>query len=246
MSLGAQKMRGFSQAIHEISATAKETVGTLRVLQDGRKFRYAKAGSTALAAGKMCIATKINAAHADENLAAAAAVGDTQLTLTVTAGLAIAANALAGGWLLINDGTGEGHTYAIAGNSAITASGTTLYISLAEPIRVAMAAGSTTQFTLVASPWMGVTASATEENVPVGIPPVAVTADYYCWLQTGGVAAALMLGTPAVGSMLTLGSVAGALTAISSTLDVDQPIVAQQLGTAGVSTEYQPVKLLID
>jgi hypothetical protein len=92
---------------------------------------------------------------------------------------------------------------------------------------------------------MGVTESTTEENVPVGIAPVAVTANYYYWAQTKGVANALISGTPAVGSMLTLAATAGALAAINATLDIDQPIVAQTIGVAGADTEYYPVLLNI-
>ena len=46
------KRTGFQQGLLQESATAKEMVGTLRITRDGRKFRYAKAGGSALAAGK--------------------------------------------------------------------------------------------------------------------------------------------------------------------------------------------------
>ena len=242
----SMKQRAFLQDIHQISSTAKEQVGTLRITQDGRKFRYAKAGG-ALSAGKAVVAATIAAAHADEAApSTAVAVGTQQVTLTVTAGTAIAENQLRGGYLAVNDGTGEGHLYAIESNSAVAADGTSITIGLSEPIRKVWGTTTATQFTLVHSPWYGVTHSATEENLCCGVAICDVTSGYYCWVQTGGPALALMKGTPAVGSNLTLGSPAGSLKVITGTLDVDQPIVGVQWGTAGVDTEYQPVYMRLD
>lgn len=239
------KLRGFAQGIMEISATAKEMLGTLRILQDGRKFRYALAGTTALVAGKMGQAAAIASGRMNQAITTAAAIGTTCLTLTVTAGEAIAENALVGGFLQINDAAGEGYQYLITSNSAITAARTSIVITIENPgIRKALTTSS--EYTLAHSPWSGVVESATEEALPVGIPPVDVTASYYYWAQTAGPALALIAGTPAVGSMLTLSSTAGALTAINATLDIDQPICGISWGTVGVATEYKPVFLKLD
>jgi len=238
------KKAGFRQGIMEISSTKKEEIGTLRILQDGRKFRYAKAGASALSAGKMAVAATIASGHVNQT-SVAASIGDKQLTLTVTAGTAIAENQLAGGYLHINDVTGEGYQYAIESNTALAADGTEISINLEEGIKVALTTSS--EFTLVHSPWYGTVESDDEESLPVGIAPVAVTAAYYYWAQTGGPAISLVNGTPAVGTMLTLGATpAGALVAINTTLDIDQPICAIAWGTVGVSGEYKPVKLMLD
>lgn len=244
MSLGPFKRSGFKQGIHGISSSKREELGTLRMLQDGRKFRYAKAGGADLAAGKMGIGPSVNSNHANQT-GIAAAVATMQLTLTVTAGTAIAENQLAGGFLQINDSDGEGYQYSIQSNSAIDSSGTSIILGLNEGLRVAMTTSS--EFTLIASPWYGATESATEENQPVGIAPVAVTTLYYYWAQTGGVAIAFMDSTPAKGAMLTLGTVAGSLKAMTSaTWDNDQPILGHKIGLAGVNDEFGPVMLTID
>ena len=229
---------GWLQGLFEISATAKHSVGTLRMTHDGRKFRYAKAGGT-IVAGNANVAAQANADHVDETCAAAS-VGDTQLTLTVTAGTAIAADNLAGGFLAIADG---GPHYLIDSNTAIDGSGTSITITLAEAIRVALTTSN--EFSLFANPWMDVTESSTDENFCTGVAPVAVTDNYYFWCQTGGCANALILNTPAVGSNL-IYSPSGALAVIAASVDVDVPIVGHMWGSAGVNGDYGSVFLTID
>jgi len=236
------KKAGFKQGIYEISATRKERIGTLRITQDGRKFRYAKAGSNALAAGKVSVAADISSDVVNKNPAAAAAIGATQVTVTIGSST-IAENYFQGGYLQVNDSTGEGLQYEIDGSSAVS-SGTSITISLCDPIMVALTTSS--EVTLVHSPYMATIESADEENMPAGIPPVAVTAAYYYWAQTGGMAVALQNAAAAVHSMLTLGATAGSVAAINSSLDVDQPIFAQMGSTVGVTGEYKPIRLFID
>lgn len=240
------KKAGFSQGIYAISATQKEELGTLRVLADGRMFRYAKAGASALAAGKMGIAPAIAADVTNEACASAHAIGDYVVEETITAAVAAyAENFFQGGFLQVNDATGEGHQYKIQSSTAVAISGTSIALTLEDPIRVALVA-ATSEFTLAQSPWQGVTESTTEESLPVGVAPVAVTAAYYYWAQTHGPALVLVAGTPAVGTMMTLSATAGALAAINATLDIDQPVCGIMHGTAGVATEYKPVFLMID
>lgn len=241
------KRAGFAQGIMEISSTKKEEIGTLRITQDGRKFRYARAGASDLNAGYMGIAAEPNAQVINCSVVAAS-IGDKTVTLTgLTYAAAIAENALAGGKLQINDGTGEGHQYLIESNTAFGASDTTLIVTLSDPIKVALVASATTEASLIPSPWYGVTESDEQESLPVGVAPCAVTANYYYWPQTGGEAIALVNGTPAVGTMLTLGATpAGALQAINTSLDIDQPVCAIAYGTVGVSGEFKPVKLMLD
>lgn len=237
------KKTGFQQGIYEICAVRKEALGTKRMTQDGRFFRYARAGASALAAGKLAMAAQV-AAVVTNKTGIVAVVGSRQLALTI-ASATYAENYFAGGFLQINDADGEGHQYAIESSSAVTA-GTAITIGLEDPLRVAMA--TTSEFTLVHSPWMGTVETATEENLPVGISPVPVTANYYYWAQTGGVAICLVSGTNAVGSILTAGATAGALLTASITIatTVTQPIVGIAMGTVGVDTEYKPVFLTLD
>ena len=235
------KRSGFSQSLYSISSSKKEEIGTLRITQDGRKFRYAKAGAGALSPGKMGQAAAVDADWMNQT-AVAAAIGTTQITLTVVS-TTVAEDYFAGGYLHINDNTGEGHAYPIKSSSAVAA-GTSIDIILEQGVKVALTTSS--DFTLVQSPWMATVQSTTEESFPIGIPLLDVTEAYYYWAQTGGVAIALAAGTWAVASMLTMGATAGALSSINSTLDVDMPICALAWLTAGVSGEYKPVYLTLD
>jgi len=242
MSTSPLKKAGFAQGIYQTSSTQKEALGTRRVLKDGREFVYAQAGAADLAAGKLGVSAAINAAHADEAILAAVAIGTKTLALTVTAGTAIAANALKDGALMINDNTGEGYSYTIESNSAISASGTIINITLAEGIKVAL--DTTSQFILAHNPWKGVVESTTT-GTPVGIAVVAVTTLYYYWAQTRGLANVLMGDTTGIGTCVTqdIATVAGgsAVMATSSIL----PAIGTSFGFAGVDTEYQPVILKI-
>ena len=48
MAFEGLKTQMFRHSILETSTTQKEALGTLRILDDGRKFRYAKNGASAL------------------------------------------------------------------------------------------------------------------------------------------------------------------------------------------------------
>ena len=242
MSTSPIKKAGFAQGIYQTSSTAKEALGTRRQLKDGREFVYAQAGAADLAAGKLGVAADVAAAHADEDILAAVAIGTKILSVTVTAGTAIAANALKDGAFQINDGTGQGYSYPIEGNSAISGSGTVVKLTLAEGIKVAL--DTTSEFTLVHNPWKGIVESTTVA-CPVGVPVVAVTTLYYYWAQTHGLACVLMGDTVALGTdvIQDTSTVAGG-TAIMATGSVI-PAVGTVHGFAGVDTEYQPVILKI-
>lgn len=242
--MGPIKRSGFAQGLRQTSATAKEQVGTLRITQDGRKFRYARAGASALAAGKMNqMATQAAAVVNEAGVAAAVAVGTRTLTLTITSAT-IAEDYFKGGQLQINDATGEGYYYDIESSTAVTA-GTEISITLSDGIAVAL--DTTTEFTLAHNPYMAVVEAAVEENMATGVPLVAVPANYYFWSQTGGMACCLTTATPAVGTGLILSAtVAGSLDDQVTALDVDEPVCALCIGAAGRAGEYCTVDIRID
>lgn len=244
--MAALKQRGWNQGLHQISATQKEALGILRITDDGRKFRYGKAGG-ALAAGKITIGATADTAHTNEAILAAVPIGTQSLTVTVTAGTAIAENQLRDGYFTIQDGLGEGYYYKIVSNSAITSSGTEVTIALDTPILVALDA--TSEFSLIHNPFYGVTHSATSEQLPTGIPMLAVTSGYFCWLQTGGPCVWYNETgtTAAVGTNMTLGTTtAGSVTPAVTTIDIDLPIVGYAWGEVGEAVQYTPGFLTID
>jgi hypothetical protein len=148
------------------------------------------------------------------------------------------------GYLLVNDGTGEGIMYRIAGHAAAALS-SGLDVYLEEPLIVALAV--TTEVTLVANKYKGVIvvpSAATAGGVPTGVSNVAVTAAYYGYLQTGGPCAMLSGTTPqTLGDLVSqeASGVAGSASPAVATCPIYG--VALQLG---VATEYQLVNLQLD
>lgn len=241
MSTKPQKRTGFKQSVFAQSSTKNEELGCLRVLRDGRKFRYAKAGASALAAGKLAVATAVGADVMNEACTAIHAIGDTTFSETITSAT-YAENYFAGGFLQINDGTGEGHQYKIESSSAVTA-GTSIVLTLSESIRVATAGTSATEFSIIHSPWQKAVESTTL-GLPLGITPIVVTAAYYYWAQTGGQACALSGNSDAVGKPLFQStSTAGALSGADTASYYPMIAIAQD---TGVATEYKPVMLVLD
>ena len=235
------KEGGWLQGLYEISSTEKEMVGTLRMDLWGNKYRYAKAGATALAAGKLTVAADMDTDVENEDVASNAAIGDRTVHLTITS-TTIAENYFRGGVLIVNDATGEGHRYPIIYSSAVSA-GTAITVTLDDPLQVALVAG-TSECTLLASPWMSVVISATDQaDFPTGVPMKAVTANYYFWCQTRGDVAVLADEAAAKGAMLTIGSsVAGAVEAVDAVAEPNVGIAREAL----TDEEYGLAYLTID
>ena len=199
------------QSLFTSVATAVHALGEVVFTNDGRAFRYAKAGGTALVAGTLQQAQAETTAH--QNLvAAAAAIGATEI---VTSAITVTANQYAGGYLLVSITPGEGYQYKIKGHAAATAAAVTL--TLEDPLVVALTTAS--NYDLVANPFSAVVINpTTATSAPVGVAIHTVAASEFGWLQTGGVANILNDGGSTVGtnvsaSNATAGAVEAAVTA---------------------------------
>jgi hypothetical protein len=233
------KKAGYSQGLYSQSSSKKEEIGTKRFTQDGRTFEYARNGATALAAGKLTSVVAPAANVINEASPNAVAVGKTVVEFTAGAAVTYAEDYFAGGMLNVNDAAGEGHQYLIEGSSAVTA-GTQIFISLRDPIRVALTTAS--ELTLIHNHQMGVILHATTTNPVAGIPPIAVTANYYFWNQVKGQAICLTAGTPAIGSFVVPSTTDGAVAIMSTTFAVGLSMVGVMIET-GVDTEYCAIRL---
>jgi len=238
----AQPMKlSFTQDVGETSPAKREAVGALRITADGRKFRYAKAGSSPVPAGSLVMAPAAVAAHTGR-AATPSAVGDRVVSLVVGAA-PVAENAYEDGYLQVAANDGGGRQHRILSNTACPAGGTTV-LTLAEPVRAALTAASVVS--LIPSPWCGAAVSASEENLPAGVAVCDVPAGHYFFAQTGGVACCLAAGTAAVGSMLVPGPAAGSLAAMNASLDVDQPVAGVAFAAAFADGKHQPCLLTLD
>ena len=237
----------FGQGIHEIAVAPVCQLGNKATLPDGRIYRYAKAGASALEVGKLMQSAVAVAAHqgcafvSSVNAGASAANSPTTIVITLGAA-AVTADQYAGGTLVVNAGTGIGQTFTILGHAAHAGSGPLTLTLVDDTIRVALSA-SDSKCSLTASPYSGVIiAPTTLTGVPVGVTPCAVTALYYFWIQTHGACGVLMDGTPAAGAVVSPSN--GTAGAVESGV-IGQGAVGMVINT-GVNTEYQQVFLTID
>ena len=174
----------------------KQKLGTKAVLPDGRTFYYAKNSSTAITtAGQIVDGIAAVAAH-DMDVAATEAHsgGDTTISLEVpTTDLTL--NQYADGYLCINDGPGQGEVYRIKSHPAHDASAdNTVIFTIDEPDGIRTALTTASLFGIVYNPYTDVKiidGDGTMTTGPLGVTTIPVTASYYCWLQTSGVASVL-------------------------------------------------------
>lgn len=164
-------------------------LGQLGATPDGRLFRWSFSGGIIGAGERVETSPAVAADDQDLVLQAAAAVGDT--TISVTTAGAIPANLYKDGYLFINDGAGEGHLYAIKSHPATTGAAT-LVVTLHEKVREALAT-ATTLLGFVKNPCKDVIIGTAGGNAgaSIGVAPTEVTNDDYFWCQVAWVAAVL-------------------------------------------------------
>lgn len=217
------------------STTATADLGATAFTADGRRFRYALAGGTALVAGKLQQSSVETTS--DQNLTAvAASVGDVQISASST--ITVAANYYAQGWALITVTPGLGQMYQISGHAAFTAAAPTFNLFATDAIRVALTTSS--RIDLVANPFSAVIVNpATATGLPVGVAVTNNPASTYGWIQAGGVCNVLADGTVVVGTTVCASNAtAGAVEAFTG---VQAPVGLAVTGIA--TTEYGAVNL---
>lgn len=232
------------QDVNTSSAVQQMPIGAYAETSDGRGFRYSLVGAVSTVPGKIYSGPAMDSTNytpAGGIGVSAAAIGATQVTLTTS--LTIAANALAGGYLVTDVTPGQGYIYRIVGNTAVSGA-TGCVITLADPIVVALTTSS--KVILQPHPYSGIVVSPASAlaNLPVGVASSIITNAQYGWLQTYGPAAVLSgvatsvstPGVPVTPSAATAGSTIVA-TAVLPTIGW-----AMHLFTA---TEYQAIYLTI-
>jgi hypothetical protein len=218
-------------------------VGAKFEMSDGREFVLVQNGGTALASGRLVQGpAKIGANHTNLALSTAA-IGAIQITATLGA-TAVTANQYAGGYLVINAGTGIGQTLKIQSHPAAEGSATVV-LTLEDPLSVATASASS-KGTLELNPYgssngatvatSGVVVCPTTLTGPVigvTVYPIAAsstTVPTYGFIQTRGVVGCLNDATTAIGLAV--------MTYVAAT--------SSRVGTAyvaGVTTEVRPIML---
>src|SRR3990167_375977 len=163
------------------SVDPEHPVGTLAKDHSGRRFRYARAGATALVVGDVLQAAAQQANHQDLT-PSAAAIDD--VTITVTLGnTLVAANDYADGFAVIDTTPGLGYSYPIRGHAAADASAS-LVLNLFRGWAIEVALTGTSRVSLYRNRFRGVIQSpvTTLTNIPVGVAVFPLTAAYYGWV----------------------------------------------------------------
>ena len=231
-----------AQGIWEENSTAQHDIGSYIETADGRGFRYTKCGGTATVAGKVYQSSALDATNLQVSggftPSADVAIGGTEIT--VSDSITLTADQLAGGYMSIVVTPGQGYLYKIKGNTAVTAAASAV-ITLDDPLQIAITTAS--NFIMTPHPYSGIVIEpGTPTGVIAGVAHRVLTAAYYGWIQTKGVASVLFTGTgvasEAVGSLQggTSGSAAPAIAATN--------ILGYHVAT-GITGEYALIYLTI-
>jgi len=237
--------------MNTLSPSNFHEIGTLRLVELGhrltedstsRVWHYARAGGSSIARGVMTVSADQDAQRVNLSFATAPAVGDKEVSVTIGTGAATAED-YQDGWLVVQDGTGEGRAYPIEGHDAITAS-TAGTFRLKEAIDTAGALAEV-NVDLIKNRYDDIVIGPGSDNldVPAGVPTVALTTLYYGYVQTWGPASVWQDETSGVGADLSTGDETAGTVDTSAAGD---PTIGIQGPQGGVETEYQLVYLMID
>ena len=171
----------------------KQKLGTRAQTPDGRVFYYARNGSAAITTAGMIVdaaAAFAIAAHDMDVPANANTAGPTAVSVEVpTTDLTL--NQYADGYLIFNDGPGEGEVYRIKSHPAHDASDdNTVIITIDEPDGLRTATTTSSLFGIFVNPYSAVKiidGDGTMETGALGVTTIPMTANYYGWIQTAGI-----------------------------------------------------------
>ena len=173
------------------SSTLRRLAGSIGDIidpfNDGRLFRICKNGGVALVRGKLVVTADVIPNHQDQAVGDDAAIGDRVISIDI-GNTALTANQYAGGYIDIIDGTGEAEMYRISSHPAAAGSATSVKITLAEEVRLALD-DATARYSLKQHPCSGVVIAVTDHlDAPIGVPckAVAAGADEYFLAQVKG------------------------------------------------------------
>lgn len=226
------------QPLFSSSAVQAHPLGFLATDGLGRYFRYVKAGASALVAGNVIQAPAQITTH-DQLTPAAAAIGATQITVTLDATNDATENYYAGGQAVIDTTPGEGYSYPITGHPLIAALASGVF-KLGLPIQVALTTSS--RVTLVPNRFRGVIQSpvTTLTGAVVGVAVFPIAAAEFGWIGVGGVHGTLVKGTPGVGlAVVVPGTVAGCVVVDGAASETE---VVGSMMVTGVDAKILPVR----
>ena len=201
------------QGVYEESLVKQAELGRLLPFADGRCFRYCyKATGTGITRGHIAAASALDGnADTVTQTGMTVAISGASIgakVIKVLLGAAVAANLFDDGLLTIEDSTGAGYCYRIKSNKAGgNAVATPCELTLYDPIVVALSA--TTVLSLTKERHKDVVvAPVDEKSTLIGVPLIDITAEYYFWAQSKGLAAVMgdTANNPAAGDLVSIGT----------------------------------------
>jgi hypothetical protein len=184
------------------TSAQKQKLGTRAQTPDGRVFYYARCGSAAITTAGMIVdaaAAFAIAAHDMDVPANANTAGTTAVSVEVPT-TDLTKNQYADGYLIFNDGPGEGEVYRIKSHPAHDASDdNTVIITIDEPDGLRTATTTSSLFGIFVNPYSAVKlmdGDGTMETGALGVTTIPMTANYYGWIQTAGI------GSVAIGAVV--------------------------------------------
>lgn len=217
---------GVNGGVTSNDASLATQVGQRFNTADYREVVLIQNGGVALTAGKLIQGPVSIGANHTGLTCATAAIGATQITVTL-GGTVVTANQYQGGFAVVSAGTGIGQTLRIQSHPAQTSGSGTVVLTLEDPLSVATAV-SDSKVSLTLNPYgaqFGTTfatsgcvvspTTATGPTIGVTIYPIPATSATvlsYGFIQTRGAVACLNDSTTAIGlDVMPSSSVAGAV-----------------------------------
>ncbi len=227
-----------AQGFNDESSTQYHNLGELVYSNDGRAFRYAKAGASDLASGKLNQASAEDTTNLQNLSIAAASAGASAVVTTST--VTLSANQAGGGLLVITGGPSRGQIYKIKDHAAASAAVVTL--NLEDSLKAALTTSSTID--VIPNPFNGVVVNpTTATSAAIGVTVGTITAAYYGWLQVRGPAPVLADGAITVGyDVAASNGTAGAVEPMVTGVPGTQSRVGVAL-TGIATTEYGLINL---
>lgn len=240
------QLAGFPSAsgelIFESNATAQHTLGAYMETADGRGFRYVKCGALATVPGKVYQGVALDATNMQPSggLTPSANVAAGATSITISDSITLTKDQLAGGYMSVCVTPGQGYTYKVRGNSAVTAAAGCV-VTLEDPIQIAITTASNVIF--VQSKYNGVVVTPTNGTAAnVGVASYIIVASEYGWIQTKGACSCLFTGTGVAGNAV--GTLRGGTEGSLAPCIAETPIVGYAMATS-ITTEYAMIDLVL-
>jgi len=231
-----------AQGILSESSTQLHVLGTYMETADGRGYRYAKVGATATVAGKVYQGPALDATNLQPSggltPSANVAIGGTEITISDS--ITLTKNQLAGGYMSVVVTPGQGYTYRVKSNTAVTSAAGAV-VTLEDPLVIAITTASNVIF--AKHPYDGIVIEPGTPTARIaGVPNAIITEAYYGWVQTRGACAVLFVGSGAAGKVV--GSLSGGTSGAMAPAIAATNIGGEHMAT-GITGEYSLVYLTI-